>query len=338
MNAAGRPPLVSLYEDRAYQLPGLKLLLLSLARYCPSWPVRLRFPAAPESFRNWLRRYPQVELIDQRLDVSGSYNVKPAVLLDALATGAEACLWLDTDVLVNGKLDFLAALDPQTIAVTQDPWEYADGSTHRSRTWELGEGRSLPGPLNSAVVRVTPAHHDLLLAWQDLLGTSRYLAEQAKEVHLRHGHMLGDQDVLSALLASQRFAGIPILLLRHGVEILQHHGAGAYALKHRWRSLAQGLPPLIHAMGSVKPWRMPAHPSPLRAPRDYYERVYLELSPYVHVARGYEDEIAEDDAAESNDWLRLHTLAGRVGTVAWMNQPALKGTLQAFLHGLGRKK
>jgi hypothetical protein len=326
------PPLVALYEDRLYQLPGLKVLLLSLSRYCPSWPVRLRFPGATESLRNWLRRCPQVELIDEKLDISGSYNVKPAILLDALATGARSCLWLDTDVLVNGNLDFLLSVDVQTIVVTQDPWEYADGSTHRSRTWELNAGRSLPGPLNTAAVQVTPAHRDLLLTWQQLLGTARYLAEQAKDVHIRNGNMLGDQDVLSALLASEKFASIPVLRLRHGIEILQHHGAAAYALQHRWHNITHGMPPLLHAMGSVKPWRMPPQPSPFLAPRDYYERVYLELSPYVHFARAYEAELEEN-----GDWLQVRTLAGRADTITAINHPAIKGALQAFLHRLGRK-
>ena len=83
--------LVCLYEDRPNQVTGLKILLLSLERYCPTWPVRLQFPGIPDSFRAWLRRFSQVSLCEERLPSSGSYNVKPAVLLDGLATGAESC-------------------------------------------------------------------------------------------------------------------------------------------------------------------------------------------------------------------------------------------------------
>lgn len=326
-------PLVCLYEDRVYQIPGVKILLLSLARYCPEWPVRLRFPGVPASLRQWLRQYPHVELLDEQLPVSGSFNVKPSVLLDGLQTGAPVCLWIDTDVLINGSLEYLEAIDSRTLVVTQDPWEYADGSTHRSHTWALAFGRPLPGPLNSAVVRITPDHKDLLTAWSSLISSDKYLAEQAKPIPLRNSHMLGDQDVLSALLASAEFAGIPVVRLRHGVQILQHHGAGAYAPMLRWQNLCKGMPALLHAMGTVKPWRMPPHPSPFRNPRDYYERTYLELSPYLHFARQYESQLEENC-----DWMRMHTLAARVWTLTGMHHPALKGTFQAILHRLANRR
>ena len=266
-------------------------------------------------------------LIEERLPRSGSYDVKPSVLLDGLNSGVEACLWLDTDVLINGNLDFLAAEREDTVIVTQDPWEYADGSTFRCGSWGLQAGRSLPGPLNSAVVRVTALHRPMLEAWHALLSTEVYLAEQAKPIPLRDRNILGDQDALSALLASQQFAGVPVRRLRHASEILQHHGAGAYGFAQRWQTLRHGLPPLIHAMGTVKPWKMPDRPSLTGQPRVYYERVYLELSPYLHLARQYRAELQEEAA-----WLDIQTIAGRLATIATVNQPALKGLWQAVLH------
>jgi hypothetical protein len=319
--------LVCLYEDRLQQIPGLKILLLSLDRHCPDWPIRLRFPKIPESFRRWLERFPQVSLFEESLPSRGSFNVKPSVLLDGLSTGASLCLWLDTDILVHSDLNFVTEIPPETIVVTQDPWEYADGSTHRSGTWGLNAGRSLPGPLNSSVVRISPHHRNLLKAWQQILLGEDYLAGQAKPVPLRNQHMLSDQDALSALLASEQFAGIPVLRLAHATHILQHHGAGAYRLKHRWSNVTQGMPQLIHAMGSVKPWRMPKRPSFFGSMRDYYERTYLELSPYVHYAREYRARLDEDTS-----WLDIQTLVGRVGSIAAFNRPQLKGTLQSIVH------
>jgi hypothetical protein len=321
------PLLVSLYEDRPYQIAGLKILLLSLERHCPAWPIRLRFPDIPNSFRAWLQRFSQVSLYEERLPSWGSYNVKPSVLLDGLATGANACLWLDTDILVNGNLDFVAAVSPDAIVVTEDPWEYADGSTHRCASWHFTKGRPLPGPLNSSVVRVTKQHEDFLDAWRQVLLLEAYVAEQAKPAADRNQHLLSDQDALSALLASERFANIPVVRLAHSTDILQHHGAGAYRLKHRWSNLKQGMPQLIHAMGSVKPWRMPDRPSFFRSLRDYYERTYLELSPYVHYARQYRSHLDEDTS-----WLDIQTFTGRVGTTIAFNQPQLKGVFQAILH------
>lgn len=331
MNALrpSNPVLICLYEDRPYQIAGLKVLLLSLARYCPTWPIRLRFPAIPNGFRAWLQRFPQVSLYDKRLPSWGSYNVKPSVLLDGLSAGADVCLWIDTDVLINRDLSFAASIPPDAIVVTQDPWEYKDGSTHRCASWCLDEGRSLPGPLNSAVMRVTQQHVDLLEAWRKVLLLEAYVAEQTKPVASRNQHLLSDQDALSALLASDRFAAIPVFRLAHSVDILQHHGAGAYRLKHRWSNLKKGMPQFVHAMGSVKPWRMPDHPSLFRSPRDYYERTYLELSPYVHYARQYRSQLEEDTC-----WLDIQTVAGRVGTTVAFNQPQLKGAVQATIHSV----
>jgi hypothetical protein len=319
--------LVCLYEDRPQQVAGLKLTLLSLNRFCPTWPVRLRFPGISASFETWLQQFQQVDLVRERLPFSGSYNVKPAALLDCLSTGAETCLWLDTDILINGSLEFIESIPPENIVVTQDPWEYPDGSTHRCETWGMPVGRSLPGPFNSGVVRVTKFHEPLLQEWGRIVGTPVYQAEQAKPVDSRNRHMLSDQDALSALLASLPFASIPIRKLMHATEILQHHGAGAYGPTQRLSNITRGMPPLLHAMGTVKPWRMTEHPNFLRDTRSYYERTYLELSPYVHFARAYREALKEDCS-----WLENRTLSSRIGTLASLNRPWLKGALQSTLH------
>ena len=320
--------LVCLYEDRPTQVAGLKILLLTLDRYCPAWPIRLRFPGIADSFRTWLKRFSQVSLYEEKLSSSGSYNVKPAVLLDGLTGGTTtSCLWLDTDVFVNRNLAFIDAFPPEVVVVTQDPWEYSDGSTHRCATWGLKPGRSLPGPLNTAVVRVTRHHERLLRAWQSSILTERYLQEQAKPAIQRDQHMLGDQDAISALLASQEFSSIPVRRLMHSTEILQHLGAGAYGPFQRWLNLLHGMPPLIHAMGAVKPWNMPDRPNLFHSPRDYYERSYLELSPYVHSARKFRAVLDEEVG-----WLDIHTLYGMAGTLVAFNRPSLKGLVQAALH------
>jgi hypothetical protein len=174
---------------------------------------------------------------------------------------------------------------------------------------------------------VSRQHEAFLQAWQQVLLLEAYVAEQAKPVADRNQHLLSDQDALSALLASERFANIPVVRLAHSTDILQHHGAGAYRLRHRWSNLKQGMPQLIHAMGSVKPWRMPDRPLFFRSLRDYYERTYLELSPYVHYARQYRSQLDENTS-----WLDIQTLAGRVGSTMAFNRPQLKGVFQATLH------
>ena len=327
MNETPKPTLICLYEDRPRQIPGLKILLLTLNRYCPRWPIRLRFPSIPDSLRTWLKRFIHVDLFEEELVSRGSFNVKPSVLIDGLTSGVSSCLWIDTDVLINGDLDFLTNEPPESIVVTQDPWEYENGSTHRAGTWRLNPGRSLPGPLNSSVVRVTRHHEELLYDWQKVLSARTYLTEQAKPVDFRDRHMLSDQDGLSALLASEKFANTPVVRLKHSTQILQHHGAGAYGPMQRYSNLIAGMPPLIHAMGTVKPWNMPEHPTIIRESRAYYERVYLELSPYMHFARQY-----RNDLEEKADWLNVRTLPGRVGSLVALDRPAVKGIVQASFH------
>lgn len=318
--------IVCIYEDRPWQLPGVKLLLLSLAKYCPSWQVCLHAPAANAEFLSWVAQFPQVSVELERLENAGSYNVKPTVLLKALNNGADECLWIDTDVLVNADLLGLLRDSQETIVVTQDPWEYPGGSTHRARTWKLKEGRILPGPLNSAVVKVTQHHLALVIRWQAVLRQGWYLEMQSLPAELRDKHALGDQDALSALLASEEFASIPVRRLKHPTEILQHHGAAAFSLHERWQTLRKGLPPLLHAMGTMKPWQMPQQPSLLKEFRAYYERYYLELSPYLHVARQYQDELGEQC-----DWLCISTGLGRVSHLASFGTPCLQGLVQGSL-------
>ncbi len=113
--------------------------------------------------------------------------------------------------------------------------------------WGLVTGRSLPGPLNSAVVRVSDRHASLLQAWHSLLETDTYIAEQAVPSQERNQHLLGDQDGLSALLASEEFAGFPVCRLRHATDILQHHGSGCLRTHPTMGDTQSGLPLLVHA-------------------------------------------------------------------------------------------
>lgn len=321
--------IICIYEDRPQQIIGVKLLILSLSRYCSLWPIRLYAPHLTKKQVQWVLRYSNVDLVESKLQGAGSYNVKPAVLLDALDRGDQECLWLDTDMLVNGALEFLAQEAPDVVIVSQDPWEYPDGSSFRCSAWGMESGRSLPGPLNTAVVRITRQHRRLIEAWHQLLEMPVYLAEQRKPVRERNGVLLSDQDGLSALLASKRFADIRVRRLGHATEILQHHGAGAYGWRERREHRRYGLPPLVHAMGTIKPWLRKRGVNPVTTPRDYYESLYLELSPYMHLAAGYLLELDEDPS-----WLQERTVASVVsGWLSWRN-PVLAGSFQAAMHRL----
>jgi hypothetical protein len=328
-----KKPLVCLYEDRPSQIAGLKLLLLSLSGFCPDWPILLNFPNLPSSLRYWLGRIPGLQLTSVPFAGCGSYNVKPQVLAAGLATGADRCVWLDTDVLVRAPIANLFDLPADTLLVTEDPWVYSGGSSYRAHVWGLPPGRSLQGPMNTGVVSVTQEHTALLAAWQRLMSKEWYVAEQKLPVDERNRLALGDQDVLSALLASEEFAAVPLELLRHGSEILHHHGAGAFAGAERWKCVLHGIPPLLHAMGSTKPWLMQHRPQLCKAPRAYYERYYLEMSPYVHLARTYRSLMDEDCS-----WMDVQTAPGRLSAMLLRVHPALAGVSQAVLHRLNHTR
>ena len=318
---------IFLYEDRPQQIPGVKLLILSIVGHCPNWEIFLNFPHAGSRFRAWLQHFPQVRLEQVKLGVERSFNVKPDVLLSALRRGFSECIWIDTDIILHRDPRELFQVPEDTIIITQDPWEYKDGSTHRAKRWNLSEARSLPGPFNSSVIRVTQQHTRLLETWQSMLRLNWYIDMQSLPANARDRLALGDQDAISALLASKDFSSIPIKCLRHPTEILQHHGAGAYSLRERWQTLRSRLPPLIHAMGSVKPWQMAARPSLFREPRAYYERYYLELSPYLHTARQYRTQLEEPA-----DWMDIWTRPAQASHLASFRSPILQGILQATLH------
>jgi hypothetical protein len=82
-------------------------------------------------------------------------------------------------------------------------------------------------------------------------------------------------------------------------------------------------------MGSVKPWRMEPNPSLFRNPRAYYERYYLELSPYLHEARKYRAQLGEED-----QWLDISTGFGRISHLITFGSPSLQGLSQATFQRL----
>jgi hypothetical protein len=80
-------------------------------------------------------------------------------------------------------------------------------------------------------------------------------------------------------------------------------------------------------MGTIKPWRAPQAVSLWRSRRDYYERLYLELSPYVNAARAYKKQLGGDQ-----DWMQIKTAVGAISSLTSLGNPALRGFMQGTLH------
>ena len=308
------PSRICVAEDRQSCEPSIRLLLASLLEHCSAIEVDLFYPDPPPSFRTWVARFPSVALHDIRVPGNlRKYDVKPQVLLTLLDRGYEEVIWLDSDILICRDFrPLFRDLAPDVLVVTEEALcsTHQDPGALRARLWDLKVGRTLPFTANSSVMRVTPAHRDLLERWRALLDDRRYREAQEQYWRTRPPHLLGDQDVLTAVLASADYAHVPLKFLRRGRDILQFFGSYGYTARERLQNLRTGMPPFVHSQGN-KPW-WPAEEAPKRSPYALFNGVYLELSPYTLLARKYQQELIDPSwlAARSTTGLALRALGG----------------------------
>src|SRR5262249_30592598 len=131
---------------------------------------------------------------------------------------------------------------------------YEDGGL-RARGWGFKVTRDFRFTLNSGVLRASQSHRPLLEKWKDLLGTPEYVAAQSLDWRVCPPHLLGDQDVLTALLCGSEFGDVPVRVLRRGPDVVQYYGLACYTLRERLGNILDGGPTFIHSQG-FKPWRM----------------------------------------------------------------------------------
>jgi len=327
--------LVCTHDDRPKAQIGLKLLVLSLGEQCPGLEVLVSWPTPDPAFVSWLERQPNVSVHVEPSLRGNDWNIKPSLLLHCLDHGYRQVVWIDSDVIV--ARDFRALLagaaDPSLVVAEDFYWAaYAfPGGTVRTELWGLRPGRSLSWTANSGVLRVTPAHYDLLRAWQRLLAAPPYVRAHRRIWYERPIHMVGDQDVLTALLASERFAEIPITFLRRGKDIVYNFGPSGYTLCERLRNVTRPTPPFVHCSGP-KPWDAPVEVSLVADPKSYYARLGLELADYSRVARRYRQHLDEQAVA-----FEMKTLPARICRALAGDNAPLQGLPLAVFHGLGRR-
>ncbi len=290
-------PVICIAEDRPSVEPAVRILIASLEKILPAARVILFMPRASECLQDWIQNIPNVSV--ELTPIAGSYskyNVKPHALLTLLDRGYDDVVWIDSDIVVGSCLSALfAKSDSGTLMITEEMLGefHDDGSAERASAWGFDIGRSFPFALNSAVLRVGAVHRDILVRWRELLGSPDYLEAQAKPWHRRPRHLLGDQDVLTALLSSREFSHLPVQLLRRGRDILQFSGPYGYTLAERAVHLRHGMPVFIHSLGH-KPWDQN------NVPANAYGRfsdLYLGCSPYTLAAREF------SHVLEQRDWL-----------------------------------
>lgn len=272
---------ICIVEDRPTFEQSLKLLLLSLTVHSPGVAINLFYPPAGPEFFQWAEGYPHVRVQTWRPKGTG-WDVKPEAALALLREGFDEVIWIDSDVIVcRDAVAPFCGLTKETFATTIDiPSSRRNGTAaSRARSWGFEVRRELPFNLNSGVFRATSNHQRLLERWAKLLTSPDYVACQRMEWQARPFHLLGDQDILAALLCSTEFFDVPVHYLRSGADILHFCGVTGYPLTTRMHNLLFGLPAFVHSMGP-KPW---AHRwgGASRGLLGWFEDRYLDLSPYT---------------------------------------------------------
>lgn len=311
---------VCIAEDRRNCEPAVRLLLASLSSNCPAVDVNLFYPLADSAFLTWVEKCSQARVETAGLPSGCGWNVKPLALLRLLDEGFDEVTWIDSDVIVTRDFSrefrslesdvFLAAED----AVGDDR---DDGDAMRAHLWGLPVGRTLPFGLNSGVLRVTRYHRPLLYRWWELLQTREYKEVQRRPWRQRPVHMLGDQDVLTALLTSAEFSEIPLHILRRGRDIIQFNGVYGYSTWERIYNLVTGPPAFIHSFAG-KPWLETWESG--GGAREYLKNVYLDASPYTFSAMRFRRELGCDA-----QWMNAHYAFSRLLRALGLGRPELVG-------------
>jgi hypothetical protein len=302
--------LVLIYEDRPTAFVGVQLAALSLAEHSPGLAVRAIVPGAPDEMVRWAASIPSLELVTSRDGIDGeSWNVKPSVLLSALAEGHDEVVWFDSDMVVTG--DLAARLDripAEAIVATEEYfWGHAQGTDARTTGLGLEVARTFPATVNTCLLRVGRQHVPLVEHWSRVLASEEYLSVIWEPAAERPLHFGSDLHVFTGLLGSTLYADVPVVQLRRGREIAQCYGPSGWTVAERWRSRKE-LPLVLHAMGA-KPWESRPPPTDRalgRRARAAYEAVHQDLTPYVAVARDYRGRFLGDDA-----WLEPGTRTAR---------------------------
>ncbi len=327
--------LICTHDDRPQAQTGIKLLVLSLAEHCPEIDVLVSWPTPDPAFIAWLEAQPRIQIHVNPSYLGKEWNIKPDLLLHCLNQGYEQVVWIDSDVIVARDFrDLLSDASEETVVVAEDFYwaAYAfPGGTVRTKLWGLRPGRSLPWTSNTGILRVTPAHRPLLRAWNTLLAYPAYLKAHQRTWYTRPIHMVGDQDVLTALLSSERFSDIPVQFLHRGKDVIYNFGPSGYTPRERLDNLANPIPPFVHCSGP-KPWNPPPQVSLLNNPKAYYTRVNLELADYSRVAHRYRQHFDQDAIA-----FDLKTLPARVSRWLAGKRTPLQGLPLAIFHGFGRR-
>lgn len=341
MNTSACQAVVCLHEDRVGHFAGIQFAIASLHHYSPELKVALSFPNSNPEAERWIEQQPNVFRIQAHSVTAKGWNIKPDLLLMLLEQGYHQVVWLDADIIVNGPiLTEITSEDASVLVSTEEPyWGQEQGTELRTRAWGLTPFRTLSATVNTGVIRVTQEHRQLIRDWQTLLRHPAYMEMQKIPDMQRPIHMVGDQEVLTALLGAKKYGLTRVRLLRRGVEIAQCFGAGGFCVSERVANvLSRRKPQLVHAMGA-KPWTRSSIPPSIfksggglrRRINAYYVYVMLEASPYLVAANN----LKREDLSGSV-WLKRFSFGGRLFATTGFNSINLTGLPLALIDSSGK--
>ena len=293
-------------EDRISDEDPLRLCLASASRTNPDSAIVAFLPNASKNLQRWLARQPSVELRSKLVDGKFGWNIKPDALLSVMDSGYETVWWIDSDVICLRSLHSrYKQLNARLLLATEEALSgsYKDYGA-RARGWGFYPSRHFGFTLNSGVLRASREHIALLLNWREMLESPEYLGAQLLDWERRPLHLAGDQDILTALLCSEKYAHIGVHILQRGSDIIQYYGSSCYTVRERLGNLVNGGPTFVHSQG-FKPWR----DTDARG-KSVFSRLFRQLlsdtSVYLLEAQRLRCEVALD-----LPWTRASTVPGR---------------------------
>lgn len=170
-----------------------------------------------------------------------------------------------------------------------------------------------------------------LRQWQQLIESRTYQEAQQLDWQSRPPHMHGDSEVWTALLCSAEYAHIPLRILARGNDTIQYFGPYGFTVRERLSCLFGQSPPFIHSLGPSKPWIREWRSVPANGIKEYFEAVYLDLSPYTLAAIEYRMGL-ETNAR----WLDVHYKLSAVLRALGLWQYNLVGLPLAVIADLNR--
>jgi hypothetical protein len=311
-------------EDRLSMYPALRVLLSSLSLHSPSAHLHLFLNSPTNELLDFIAKLNLNVAIYEFPVVGIGYNVKPFVLAQLLSSNINRILWLDSDIIVSASFrKFIQTLRSGVLEIAEEMLGrfYDNSARNRTSAWGFVVQRYFPFALNTGVLFVDRSHLDLILQWSQLLSSRIYQRAQSLPWDERPAHLLGDQDVLCALLGSEEFSAIEVHVLRRGEGIIQFSGPYGYTLRERFIHWFRGSPPFVHSLGD-KPWL------PKRKGESFFDRFcyfYSGCSPYIFLARKHQADLIE------RSWLEPRNFSDRLFRCLGFGSMPLTGLPFAFV-------